>query len=154
MNLKDFSGSAARLITGSAFLIAGIEKALVSHDILIWILKGLGLPTFAAFPAAWIFPFCQIFFGLFLICGLYTRVCVLFFSAAAALEEIILLQAWLRMVPVAELDFYGIFLSHSIIWQIFQNVLLILILYPAFFYGSRYTLDNLIKSTLTENKNE
>lgn len=150
--LKDILGLAARITAGTAFMLYGIEKALVSNSFLSWLFKGLGLPSFTALPAAYVYPCCQILFGLFLICGLYTRACALFFSAAIALEEIILLQAWLRMLPAAEQNFYGIFLSHSITWQIFQNVLLILIMYPAAFYGSRHTLDNLLKPQPTENK--
>lgn len=146
--LKEYSGLLCRIITGGIFAISGITKALASAEMLIWQFSGLGLPDFACYALAYTLPYIEIAAGLFLITGLFMPFPALLLTAGLAIHEILLLQALLRGLYSASFPYFGPFMEHSISQEIFQNVLTILLLYPAVMSGKDLTLDKIIEKNL------
>ena len=147
--IKGHIGFIARLIAGLTLATAGFQKALASHTFLAWQLQGLGLPDFSCSFLAYVIPYAELNLGLMLITGLFLPVAASALAIALAIEEIIMLQAWLRMLPAAGLNIFGIYFASSAAWAIFQNALLIVLLYPATFSGKRLTLDFLIENNIS-----
>lgn len=148
--IKDYSGLLCRLITGGIFAVSGMTKILASSEIITWIFDGLGLPYFISIISAYILPYIEIILGLFFMAGMFVPYPALMLTAGLALTEIILLQAWLRGTAAAAMLIFGPMMNHSIAWEIFQNVLVILLIYPAAMFGKNLTLDYAIEKSLPE----
>lgn len=149
-SIKDYSGLICRILVGALFVASGTSKFLASHEMLVWHFSGIGLPEFAGSFLAYVLPYIEVIFGLFLMVGLYMPYPLLLFTAGLALHEIILLIAWLRGLYGVNEPYFGPFMSHSMAWEIFQNVLAILLIYPASMFGGTLTLDSFIKKTIPE----
>ena len=148
--IKNYSGLLCRLIIGGIFVLSGMTKMLASNDVMIWIFDGLGLPSFISMILTYTMPYMEIIFGLLFMSGLFIPYPALVLAAGLALAEIVLLQAWLRGTAVSAMPIFGSFMNHSLPWEIFQNVLIILLIYPAVMFGKNLTLDNIMEKTLPE----
>lgn len=148
--IKDYSGLLCRLITGGIFAVSGMTKILASSEIITWIFDGLGLPYFISIISAYMLPYIEIILGLFFMAGMFVPYPALILTTGLALTEIILLQAWLRGTAAAAMLIFGPMMNHSIAWEIFQNVLVILLIYPAAMFGKNLTLDYAIEKSLPE----
>ena len=148
--IMEWAGLICRIITGSIFIAAGTTKALASADILIWQFSGMGLPAFICPLLAYTLPDIEISAGMFLMAGLFMPFPALIFAVGLGLHEIILLLAWLCGLPASKTAYFGPVMSHSLPMEIFQNVLLILLIYPAVMSGRELTLDRAIEKNLPE----
>lgn len=146
INAISLYGIITRALIGSSFFVSGINKALASREILIEIYTGLGLTNFLSSAMVYILPVVEINLGLFLVFGLFNKQCSLVLTSGLAIYEILLLQAWLRNVAIAAVPLFGIFMNEALSREIFENVLLILLLYPAALYGLDFTLDKILLS--------
>ena len=147
--MKGYIGLIARIIAGMALSAAGFQKALASHSFLVWQLQGLGLPDFFCPFLAYVLPYAELNLGLMLMAGLFLPAASSALAIILAIEEIVMLQAWLRMLPATALNIFGIFFASSAAWTIFQNALLIILIYPSISAGRKLTLDFLIENSIS-----
>lgn len=143
----------SRLVVGAVFIVSGVYKILSSPLEFIYMLQGLQiLPDFLINFTAYVFPYAELYLGLFLVFGLFMRFCGLCFTSVLCLYEVMLAQAWLRDLPIAKEICFGPLFANSILIEIFQNILLLLFIYSAFMPKPKYTLDDYIKSSVSEEK--
>jgi len=147
---KDYSGLASRILAGGILIAAGTSKFLVSHDMLVWLLSGLGLPGFISGIAAYCLPYIEVLIGLLFAFGLFMPYPALVSVVFFALCEVVMLIAWLMGWPAVSAPYFGPAMTHRLSYEIFYNVLLILLVYPAAMFGRNLTLDYLIQKNLPE----
>jgi len=144
--MKDIIGVASRVAVGGVFVCSGAVHALRAPLEAVYITEAFKIvPSFIAYPAAYILPFLEIYFGLFIMLGLFLRFSGVCAAAALALSEVIMCQAWLRALPVVGLKCFGPFGVNSFGMEFVQNLALLFLLYPAVSGGTEFTLDSLIK---------
>ena len=147
---KNYSGLASRILAGGIIAAAGTYHFLASHEMLVWLLSGLGMPSFLCGAAAYILPYAEVLLGLFLAAGLFMPYPAVICAGGLAITEIIFLLAWLMGLPAASEPYFGPAMSRSLAFEIFHNVLLILLIYPAAMFGRELSLDFFIKKSLPE----
>jgi len=85
-----------------------------------------------ALLAAYAVPWIELYAGLLLAAGIFTRLSALFTGAMLCFFELLLGQAWLRKLPITSCGCFGSSGSNSIAHELLQNVVLLALLVPAF----------------------
>ncbi|PIU18077.1 MAG: DoxX family protein [Elusimicrobia bacterium CG08_land_8_20_14_0_20_59_10] len=134
-NIKNLTGLLARLIVGGVFVYSGAIKALAPAEEFAYAIEsykviGPGLSLLAAHAVPWI----ELYTGLLLACGIFTRSSVFFTAAMLAFFELMLGQAWLRDLPITSCGCFGSAGSNSITEEFLQNLALLALLWPAASY--------------------
>lgn len=145
-NMKNITGLLARLIVGGVFVYSGVIKALAPAEEFAYAIEsyqviGPSLSLLTAYAVPWI----ELYAGLLLACGIFTRSSALFTAAMLACFELLLGQAWLRGLPITSCGCFGSAGSYSITREFLQNLALLALLWPAASYR-RLSADETVKT--------
>ncbi len=139
---KDLIGLLARLAVAGVFVYAGVLKLLAPAEEF-----GYAIETYRVLNSqlslyvAYVLPWLELWVGLLLAAGVFTRVSALASGLMLAVFEAMLAQAWLRGLPVTSCGCFGSSHSHSLGHEFLQNLVCLALVWLAFRYGSRWSLD-------------
>ncbi|HBA59850.1 MAG TPA: hypothetical protein DCZ92_03330 [Elusimicrobia bacterium] len=131
-NFKEILGLLARLAVGGVFVYSGVIKAMSPAEEFAYAIEsykviGAGPALWAAYAVPWI----ELYAGLLLAFGIFTRRSALFIAAMLVFFELLLGQAWLRHLPITSCGCFGSAGSNSIGREFMQNLALLVLLWPA-----------------------
>jgi uncharacterized membrane protein YphA (DoxX/SURF4 family) len=143
---KELLGLFARLVLGGVFIYAGLVKALApaeefGYAIESYSIVNAQLSLWAAYLAPWI----ELYAGLLLAGGVFTRWSALFTGAMLVFFEALLAQAWLRKLPVTSCGCFGSTGSNSLPHEFLQNLALLALAWAAFRYGGAWSADRAVE---------
>ena len=142
---KDIAGLIARLAVGGVFIYSGVIKAIAPAEEFAYAIESYRLLTpELALWAARIFPWVELYAGLLLAAGIYTRWSVAFNSVMLVFFEFMLAQAWLRGLPITSCGCFGSGGSNSIGHEFVQNLALLLLAWAAFRHGGAFSADRAV----------
>lgn len=138
----DILGLLARLTLGGVFVYAGTVKLLVPAEEFAFAIETYKVtgPALSLW-AANIIPWLELYAGLLLTAGVFTRFSVIFCGAMLVLFEALLAQAWLRGLPVTSCGCFGSSGSNSLPFELSQNLFFLALAYLAFRHGRRFSTD-------------
>lgn len=142
---RDICGLLARLAVAGVFIYSGLIKALAPAEEF-----GYAIETYKVLNAqlslwaAYITPWVELYAGLLLAAGVFTRLSALFTGAMLVFFELMLGQAWLRHLPITSCGCFGSANSNSISAEFAQNILFLALTALAFKYGGAYSADQAI----------
>lgn len=148
IQMKDILGLSARLAVAGVFIYAGTIKLLApaeefAYAIETYKVTGAQLSLWAAYVIPWL----ELFSGLLLACGIFTRFNALFCGALLVFFEALLAQAWLRGLPVTSCGCFGSGGSNSLPVEFAQNLVFLALTWAAFRHGGRFSADAAIAGT-------
>jgi uncharacterized membrane protein YphA (DoxX/SURF4 family) len=141
-NLKDVLGLLARLAVAGVFIYSGLIKALAPAEEF-----GYAIETYKVLNAelslwaAYLTPWLELWAGLLLAAGVFTRLSALFTGAMLLFFEVMLGQAWLRHLPITSCGCFGSASSNSISREFLQNIAFLALAWAAYKYGGAYSAD-------------
>lgn len=143
---KEILGLLARLALGGVFVYAGLIKALspaeeFGYAIESYKLLDARLSLWVAYVAPWV----ELYAGLLLAGGVFTRLSSLFTGAMLLFFEALLGQAWLRKLPVTSCGCFGSAGSNSLGHEFIQNLGLLLLAWAAFKFGGAFSADRAVE---------
>lgn len=144
---KIIAGLVSRLIVGGIFIYAGYLKAVSPAAEFAYAIESYKIvPPWLALWTALALPWLEIYLGLMLAAGLFTRFC----AAGAGLLllgfEALLAQAWLRHLPVLSCGCFGANSSNSLGGEFARNIALLTFAVLAFRFGAKFSLDSAVDS--------
>jgi len=142
---KDILGLLARLALGGVFIYAGLMKALspaeeFGYAIESYKVINAQLSLWSAYLAPWI----ELYAGLLLAAGVFTRFNTLFTGAMLVFFEIMLAQAWFRGLAITSCGCFGSGKGNSISLEFTQNLVFLALAWAAYKYGSAYSADKAV----------
>lgn len=144
---KEIIGLIARLLLAGVFVYSGLMKALAPAEEFGFAIEGYKvLNAQLSLYAAYLTPWVELWAGLLLAAGVFTRASALFIGAMLAFFELLLGQAWLRHLPVTSCGCFGSSGSNSLMHEFLQNIALLALAWIAFKYGSRWSADRYVES--------
>jgi len=140
--LKDLIGLLSRLALGGVFIYSGGIKALSPAEEFAYAIESYKvvnaqLSLYAAYAVPWI----ELWAGLLLAAGVFTRLNALFIGGMLVFFELLLGQAWLRKLPITSCGCFGSSGGNSIEAEFLQNLVLLALAWAAWRYGSRWSAD-------------
>jgi uncharacterized membrane protein YphA (DoxX/SURF4 family) len=143
--VKELAGLASRLILGGVFIYAGYLKAVSPAEEFAYAIEGYRIVTpHLALTAAFILPWLELYLGLMLAAGLFTRFCAGSLGLLLLGFEALLAQAWLRHLPVLSCGCFGTGGTNSLFREFAQNIPLLVMAALAFSLGRGYSLDSAV----------
>jgi len=138
----DILGLLARLAVGGMFVYAGTVKLLApaeefAYAIETYKVTGAQLSLWAAY----IMPWLELYAGLLLAAGIFTRFNAALCGALLLFFEALLAQARLRGLPVTSCGCFGSGSSNSLEYEFFQNLVFLALTFAAYRYGRRLSVD-------------
>lgn len=151
-NVKDILGLLARLAVGGLFVYAGAVKLLApaeefAYAIETYKVTGAQLSLWAAY----ILPWLELYSGLALAAGIFTRFNAVFCGGLLIFFEALLAQARLRGLPVTSCGCFGSGSSNSLEYEFFQNLVFLALTFAAYRYGRRFSADAAMGTPVTGN---
>ncbi len=144
--IKNLLGLTARIIAGSVFMYAGFLKAIAPSEEFAYAIEGYEIfPTFVATMASVIMPWVEIYIGVFLIFGLFTRLASFIMGLFFVFFELLILSAIIRQIPLANCGCFGSAYSNSAAFELFQNLIILCFVFIAYKFGENFSLDNWLK---------
>ena len=141
-DFRDIAGLAARLVVGGVFIYAGAVKALAPAEEFGYAIESYQvINAKLSLWAAYVMPWIELWAGLLLAAGVFTRLSAVFNAAMLVFFEFLLAQAWLRHLPVTSCGCFGSTGSNSIGHEFLQNLVLLALAWLAFRYGGRWSAD-------------
>jgi len=142
---KEIFGLLARLAVGGVFIYSGVIKALspaeeFAYAIETYKVLGAGPSLWAAYAVPWV----ELYAGLLLAAGVFTRWSGLFTAAMLVFFEVLLAQAWSRGLPVTSCGCFGAGSSNSLAYEFFQNLVFLALLWPALRRGRSFSADAVV----------
>lgn len=150
MNLSDKNktllGLIARLVGGMVFIYAGFLKATAPSAEFAYAIEAYEVfPSFIITIASIIMPWIEIYLGIFLIFGLFTRINSVIMGLFFVFFELLILSAIMRGLPLADCGCFGSAHSNSATFELFQNVIILCFIFLAYKFGEKISLDNWLK---------
>lgn len=144
--IKDVIGLLARLLAGGVLIYAGFLKASApaeefAYAIETYKIVPAGLALFAALTVPWI----EIYLGMFLAAGVFTRYSALSVGAVFLGFEGLLLQAIIRKLPVTSCGCFGSSKSNSLGYEFTQNLFFLALTALAWKYGGKISIDSAVE---------
>lgn len=145
-DFKEILGLLARLTVGCIFIYSGVIKALSPAEEFAYAIEtykviGAGPALWAAYTVPWM----ELYAGLLLAAGVFTRWSGLFTAAMLAFFEVLLAQAWLRGLPVTSCGCFGVGSSNSLTHEFFQNLVLLALLWLGMCRGRGLSADSTVR---------
>ena len=145
-DLKEILGLLARLAVGGVFIYSGAIKALAPAEEFAYAIEtynvlGAGPALWAAYAVPWV----ELYAGLLLAAGIFTRFSGLFTAAMLAFFEVLLAQAWLRGLPVTSCGCFGASSSNSLPHEFVQNLVLLALLWLGMRHGRGFSADSAVR---------
>lgn len=142
----EIAGLLARLIVGGAFLYAGLLKALAPAEEFAFAIESYRLfGSRLSLAAAYVAPWLEIYAGLLLAAGVFTRFSALAAAAMLVFFELLLGQAWLRGLPITSCGCFGSGGSNSLAREFVQNLVFLALSWAAWKYGSAWSADKAVE---------
>lgn len=140
--VKDILGLLARLAVGGMFVYAGVIKLLApaeefAYAIETYKVTGAQLSLWAAYALPWL----ELYSGLLLLCGIFTRLNAALCGGLLIFFEALLAQARLRGLPVTSCGCFGSGSSNSLEYEFFQNLIFLALAFAAYRYGRKFSAD-------------
>lgn len=147
MQGKELLGLLARLALGAVFIYSGLIKALAPAEEFAYAIEtykvvNAQLSLFAAYLTPWV----ELWAGLLLAAGVFTRLSALFIGGLLIFFELLLTQAWLRGLPITSCGCFGSSGSNSIAQEFLQNLVLLALAWLACRHGSLWSADEHVDS--------
>lgn len=141
-------GLAGRLTAGAVFVYAGFLKLAAPAEEFAYAIETYKImPDAVALLAARTVPWVELYLGLLLIAGLYTRLAALGTAGLLAFFELLLAQAWLRGLPVTSCGCFGSGSSNPLWLEFVLNLVWLGAAWAAWRYGTRLSLDSVYLKT-------
>ncbi len=141
--IKGTAGLLARLAVAGVFIYAGVTKALAPAEEFGYAIEGYRvLSPHLSLVAAHLVPWLELYTGLLLAAGIFTRLSAAFAAAMLILFEALLGQAWLRHLPITSCGCFGSSGSNSITREFLQNLVLLALAAAAFRRGGAFSADH------------
>jgi uncharacterized membrane protein YphA (DoxX/SURF4 family) len=119
--------AAIRILIGLVFLISGIEKTLSPYQNFLYVIQAYDLlPAWGEEWTARLFPWIELFVGLFLVFGLWTRTALKAALVMFAVFITVVGQALLRGIPLDQCGCFGQLVHVSPHWIIVLDSVLLL----------------------------
>lgn len=140
--MKDTFGLLARLALAGVFIYAGTIKLLAPAEEFAYAIETYKVtgPALSLW-AAYIMPWLELFSGLLLAAGIFTRFNALFCGAMLLFFEALLGQAWLRGLPVTSCGCFGSGGSNSLPVEFLQNLAFLALAWLAYRRGRLFSAD-------------
>jgi uncharacterized membrane protein YphA (DoxX/SURF4 family) len=144
---KDYIGLLCRLAVGAVFAYSGAIKALAPAEEFAYAIESYKvLPAALSLWAAYSVPWVELYLGLFLAAGLFTRFSGLLIGLMLIFFELLLGQAWLRGLPITSCGCFGSSGSNSISGEFIQNLFLLAALWYGQRLGNRLSADTALSA--------
>jgi len=142
INIRDAAGLLARLAVGGVFVYAGAIKLLAPAEEFAYAIETYKVtgPALSLW-AAYIMPWLELFTGLLLAAGIFTRFNAALCGVLLLFFEALLGQAWLRGLPVTSCGCFGSGSSNSIGYEFAQNLVFLALTYLAYRRGGLFSAD-------------
>lgn len=139
---SDIFGLLARLAVGGLLIYAGLMKALAPVEEFGYAIESYRVLN-AQFSlwAAYIVPWAELWTGLLLAAGVFTRLNASLAGLMLLGFEAMLGQAWLRGLPITSCGCFGSGGGNSISREFAQNLVFLALSWAAFKYGSAWSAD-------------
>lgn len=138
-------GLLARLAVAGIFIYAGLTKALAPAEEFGYAIESYKvLNAQLSLLSAYIMPWVELYAGLLLAAGIFTRLNALFTGAMLLFFEAMLGQAWLRHLPITSCGCFGSSGSNSISHEFLQNLVFLALAWAAFKHGGACSADRLV----------
>lgn len=135
-------GLLARLAVGGVLAYAGLVKALSPAQEFAYAIESYKVTNAQlSLYAAYIVPWLEIWSGLLLAAGVFTRANALFAGAMLVFFELLLGQAWLRGLPITSCGCFGSAGSNSLGREFAQNLALLALAWAAWKFGRAWSAD-------------
>lgn len=146
LNFRDAAGLLARLAVGGVFIYAGTIKLLAPAEEFAYAIETYKVtgPALSLW-AAYIMPWLELFTGLLLTAGIFTRFNAALCGALLLFFEALLGQAWLRGLPVTSCGCFGSGSSNSLGYEFVQNLVFVALAYLAFRRGGLWSADKIME---------
>ncbi len=139
-------GLLARLAVGGLFVYAGLMKTLAPAEEFGYAIEGYKvLNSQLSLYAAYVLPWLELWSGLMLCAGIFTRLNALFAGALLVLFEGLLGQALLRGLPVTSCGCFGSSGGNSLAREFFQNLFFLALAWLAYKKGSYGSADRYVE---------
>ncbi len=153
INARDILGLLARLAVGGMFVYAGTIKLLApaeefAYAIETYKVTGAQLSLWAAYALPWL----ELYSGLLLLCGIFTRFNALFCGGLLIFFEVLLAQAWLRGLPVTSCGCFGSGSSNSLEYEFFQNLIFLALALTVYRHGQIFSADAAMGTPIAANE--
>lgn len=143
--IKDVIGLLARLAVGGVFIYAGLMKALAPAEEFGYAIESYKvLNSQLSLWSAYLVPWLEIYAGLLLAAGVFTRLNALFIGAMLLFFEAMLGQAWLRGLPITSCGCFGSSGNNSITHEFLQNLVFLALAWAAYKYGKAWSADDYV----------
>ena len=115
-----------RFLIGCVFLVSGFEKIITPYQNFLYVIEGYEiLPTSFATLVAKVFPWIEIFVGIFLVLGLWLKESL---TAAIILFLVfigVVAQALVRQLPIGECGCFGELISFPLKGVLLMDICLL-----------------------------
>ena len=147
--IRDIAGLLARLAVAGVFIYAGTVKLLAPVEEFAYAIETYKVtgPQLSLW-AAYIMPWLELYAGLLLAGGIFTRFNAFFCGAMLIFFEALLAQAWLRGLPVTSCGCFGSGGSNSLPVEFAQNLVFLALAWAAFRHGGAYSVDAAVVGTV------
>ncbi|MBI4350322.1 MAG: DoxX family membrane protein [Elusimicrobia bacterium] len=144
---RDILGLLARLALGGLFIYSGLVKALSPAEEFGFAIEGYKvLNAELSLWAAYAVPWLELYAGLLLAAGVFTRCNALFIGAALLGFEALLGQAWLRGLPITSCGCFGSGGGNSIGREFAQNLVFLALAWVSWKYGRAWSADRAVET--------
>jgi len=143
---QDIGGLIARLAVGGVFIYSGLVKALAPAEEFAFAIESYKVvgPQLALLAANTV-PWVELWTGLLLVAGVFTRPVTVFIALMLVFFELLLGQAWLRGLEITSCGCFGAAGSNSLGQEFIQNLALLLICAAAFKHGLGFSADRALE---------
>ncbi len=148
---KNLLGLTARIIAGTIFIYAGFLKATAPSEEFAFAIEAYeAFPPFIVTIASLSMPWIEIYLGVFLIFGLFTRISSIVMGLFFIFFELLILSAIMRGLPLADCGCFGSAHSNSATFELFQNLVILCFVFLAYKFGEKFSMDNWLKNKSIE----
>jgi uncharacterized membrane protein YphA (DoxX/SURF4 family) len=146
-DIKELLGLLSRVALGALFIYSGAIKALSPAEEFAYAIETYRvLNSQLSLYAAYVTPWVELWAGLLLAAGVFTRLSSLFIGAMLVFFELLLGQAWLRGLPITSCGCFGSSGSNSLEVEFVQNLAFLALAWAAWRYGGRWSADAYVET--------
>lgn len=148
LSTAEMLGLAGRLTAGAVFVYAGFLKLAAPAEEFAYAIETYKvMPDSLALLAAKTVPWGELYLGVLLIAGLYTRLAALATGGLLVFFELLLAQAWLRGLPVTNCGCFGSNSSNPLWLEFILNLVWLGATWAAWRYGYKLSLDSVYRKS-------
>ncbi len=147
---KSLLGLIGRIIAGVVFIYAGFLKATAPSEEFAFAIEAYEIfPAFIVTIASLTMPWIEIYLGIFVIFGLFTRISSIAMGLLFVFFQILILSAIVRGISLVNCGCFGSAGNNSITVELFQNCIILCFVFLAYKFGAKFSIDNWLKKKST-----